>query len=435
MARSDARALTISCVVAASLLACNAIVGVADVTLRPGDTTFDGSNIDGGGDPNVDGGDNSDDTGADSNVVAPPVFEVTGGNAHTCAKSVLGEVKCWGNNMFGQVGNGSASAGPVQIPVGVMALSSGVLGIGGGFNHSCAIKPDRSVVCWGDDSFGELGDGKNSAASNVPVLVPGVSKAVHVRGGVNYSCAVLQGGTVECWGENDGGQCGNGSKTSIIMPTPVSALTDATEIATGSAHACAVRRGGGVVCWGQNEHGQLGNGGVAQSSTPVPVTLTGSAVHVAAGQNFSCAMLSGGDVSCWGENDFGQLGNATSTPSTTATSTPAAVSGIGNATNITAGLFHACALLANGAVSCWGQNDYGQLGDGVRITAGAPTTTPEGVVGLTNAVGIGVILGKHECAPTQNGYLSCWGLNDNAQLGQDSEASDQLSPANAVGYP
>jgi alpha-tubulin suppressor-like RCC1 family protein len=139
-----------------------------------------------------------------------------------------------------------------------------------------------------------------------------------------------------------------------------------------------------------------------------------------------------GHVSCWGANDYGQLGNGISSG---ANPTPVTVNGITDAQSIVAGVFHACAARTGGAISCWGQNDYGQLGNGQKVTdAGAPNA-PGAVAGISNATTMGEVKGYHSCALTKTGFVSCWGQNMNGQLGENSMVSNEYSPVNVIGYP
>jgi alpha-tubulin suppressor-like RCC1 family protein len=369
-----------------------------------------------------------------------PTFEITGGGYHSCAKALDGTVKCWGDNEFGQSGNGveppdGGTTPNVMTPGAVVKLGSGMLHISAGYTHTCALKPDNSVACWGLNGGGQLNGSATPTQSATPVAVSGVTGIVSLGSGFYASCAVQNTGNVKCWGDDSGGQLGDGSKTNNgpKAPVTVQGLNDAVAVSSGGFFACALRKGGAVVCWGQNDVGELGNGGTGESLTPSAV-LVSNVAELAVGFEFACARLTDGHVSCWGANDYGQLGNGTST--TNPTPTPVMVSGISDAQSIVAGVFHACAVRSGGNISCWGQNDDGQLGNGQKVAdAGTPFPTPSAVTGISNASQMGIVKGFHSCALTQTGAVSCWGANSNGQLGENSTVSNEYSPVNVIGYP
>jgi len=195
-----------------------------------------------------------------------------------------------------------------------------------------------------------------------------------------------------------------GEKPSVVPATTTNfalANATATAIAAGGSHACALLTGGSVRCWGSNFSGQLGNGTTTNDPIPTPVVVSGitTATAISAGNGNTCALLTGGSVRCWGDNYYGQLGNGTTTNS----STPVAVSGITTATAISAGGYHTCALLTDGSVRCWGYNNYGQLGNGTTTDS----STPVAVGGITTAIAISAG-GYHTCALLTGGSVRCW---------------------------
>jgi alpha-tubulin suppressor-like RCC1 family protein len=223
-------------------------------------------------------------SGYTTNSSAPvPVSGITGavavaaGGAHTCALGGSGTIECWGTNSAGpagapgQLGDGSTTDSPV--PVTVTGITSGVALATGPF-HTCAVLGDRTVECWGDNTVGELGNG-GSTQSSVPVAVSAITNAVTVTAGFLHTCARLGDGTVECWGYDLYGELGNGGTTNSSVPVTVSGITNAIALASGpaSAHTCALVGGGSAECWGYNGVGQLGHDGAAYS--PVPLTVQG----------------------------------------------------------------------------------------------------------------------------------------------------------------
>jgi alpha-tubulin suppressor-like RCC1 family protein len=419
-------------------LACNAIVGVVDVSLQ---SQGQGSSDTGPKTPADEGGFVEDAGGGGDDagiVVSPPAVQVVGGFDHTCAKSKNGVVKCWGSNVMGQAGNGvvnpdGGDAPNVISPAAVINVGSSVLGIGDGLNHTCAIKSDRTVACWGYDYSGQLGDGKKVQHSSTPINVSGVTNVMQISGGIVFTCAVIGDGTVKCWGDNDHGQLGSGNTSPTTGIVTVTGLSDAVEVAVGSYHACALRRSGTVSCWGMNTSGQLGTGNTSDSPKPIDVGVS-QGQHISAGFNFSCVVKTTGQVMCWGGNNYGQLGNGTSTSAPTPT--PVVVTGLTDAVSLGAGTNHACAVRKTGGVSCWGLNDDGQLGIGSKAaTPGTPNSTPLNVVGLSNAVGIGQVLGLHSCAINANDIVLCWGTNYYSELAEDSTTQHEYSPVGVAGFP
>jgi alpha-tubulin suppressor-like RCC1 family protein len=340
---------------------------------------------------------------------------IAAGGNHTCAALSNGTTQCWGDNLTGDLGNGSTT--PSFAPVAAVG-PTGVTDVSAGPDYTCVTASGGTTQCWGNNILNQLGNpavfegGLDSYTT--PVAVPGLTGATAVAAGYSHTCALVSGGTVECWSDdNSQGQLGNGTTMLSRTPVQVSALTTATAIASGQTedYTCALLAGGTVDCWGGNQYGTLGNGSTASSSTPVPVSSLTGVLAIAAGNTHSCALLTGGGVDCWGDNfsagtDFG-LGNGTHTQY----SIPVAVSGITSAIAIAAGGLHSCALLMGGTAECWGANDDGQLGSG-GLTA---STTPVAVVGLTGGIAIAAGL-NHTCALLADGTVKCWGDNSYGQL-------------------
>ncbi|ACL23603.1 RCC1 domain-containing protein [Chloroflexus aggregans] len=355
------------------------------------------------------------------------VTAIAAGGAHTCALMSSGGVWCWGYNLSGQLGDGSTIYHIT--PVAVSGLPSEVTAIAAGYAHTCALTGSGGVWCWGDNGFGQLGDG-SFTDSSTPAAVGGLPSGVTaIAAGGRYTCALTSSGGVWCWGRNDSGQLGDGSFTNRSTPGAVGGLpSGVTAIAAGGAHTCALTSSGGVWCWGGNDSGQLGDGSYTDRSTPGAVSgLPSGVTAIAAGGAHTCARTSSGGVWCWGGNFYGQLGDGT----TTDRSTPGAVSGLpSGVTAIAAGNYHTCALTGSDGVWCWGDNFYGQLGDGTttnRSTPGAVSGLPSGVTAI--AAG-----NYHTCALTSSGGVWCWGRNDSGQLG-DGTTTNRSTPGAVGGLP
>jgi alpha-tubulin suppressor-like RCC1 family protein len=322
------------------------------------------------------------------------------GNAHICALLQTGTVQCWGRNESGQLGDGT-SGGSRATPVAVRGLS-GVTALAAGSAHTCALLQTGTVQCWGLNDNGQLGDG-TTANRATPVAVRGLSGVTALAAGGAHTCALLQTGTAQCWGSNFSGQLGDGTTTDRLTPAVVSGLSGVTALAAGWDHTCAVLQTGTVQCWGSNFSGQLGDGTTTDRLTPVAVSGLSGVTALAAGGAHTCALLPTGTVQCWGRNESGQLGDGT----TANRVTPVAVSGLSGATALAVGGAHTCALLPTGTAQCWGRNESGRLGDG---TSGGFRATPVVVSGLSGATALAAG-GAHTCALLQTGTAQCWGEN------------------------
>jgi len=355
---------------------------------------------------------------------------IQGGGRSSYVRSSTGGLKCFGDDDFGNCGDGVT--GPARnTSADVLGLSTGVLQFSAGFKHACAVTTAGGVRCFGADDVGQIGDGTiGGGVPNdsipTPVTPIGLASGVRAVGGGNlHTCAVMATGTVKCWGSNQLGQLGSGTiGTNNPTPTDVPGLTNAIAVAAGYYHTCVLTGTGGVKCWGNDQFGQLGDGTVGETVgpgapngrlTPADVQgLTSGVVAIEAGQVHTCALTDTGAMKCWGNDNRGQLGDATiGTPSNNPV--PNTVSGLGSGViGIAAHLGEfSCALKSDGTVSCWGFDNFGQLGDG---TADPSRATPATVAGLSGIVDIAT--GElHACAIDGQGKVSCWGSSSDGQIG------------------
>jgi alpha-tubulin suppressor-like RCC1 family protein len=320
----------------------------------------------------------------------------------------------------------------------------------GSFN--CALSNAGNVYCWGYGSSGQLGNGAFTATQKTPVEVAGVnnsgvlSNIVNISTGTDHACAVSSAGNVYCWGYNANGQLGNGSSGNTFTPVEVvdpaggSFLSDIVTVSAGSAHTCALSLFGNVYCWGDNTFGELGTGSRQSSSTPVEVvdstglTALQGVINIGVGSNYSCAVVqassptaSTGNVYCWGENSYGQLGNGSVVPAGQAVPTevmdPTGSVALTQIQTLAVAPYATCALSNQGDVFCWGLAGLGQLGDattnGNQGTSQTGYVTVKDVGGSGNLSGIVDIAGGffQMCAVKFNGNVYCWGANYNYQLG------------------
>ncbi|UJR79868.1 RCC1 domain-containing protein [Sandaracinus amylolyticus] len=345
---------------------------------------------------------------------------VDGGHFHTCVLREAGDVACWGADSAGQLGNDLATATQTA-PAAVSALGA-VTSIVAGYQHTCALVAGGTVYCWGLDRSGQLGDDTVASDRAVPVVVSGLPNAIAIAAGGDHTCALLSSGTVRCWGDDTYGQLGNDSaNTRQFSPVPVAGLSGVTAIATGYAHTCALLSNRTVRCWGHDELGQLGNDALL-SNRPTPVAVAGLAdvVALAAGASHTCALLASGAVRCWGADDTGQLGNDVARAHQ---AVPVAVQGLTGVAALALGSNHSCALMSNGRAQCWGSDHYGQLGnDSDELDQAMPVAVLD--LGDIRSLGAG---GNHTCAVLESGAVRCWGSNYVSQLGNGGTRDEATS--------
>jgi alpha-tubulin suppressor-like RCC1 family protein len=402
--------------------------------------------------------------------------QIAAGTNHACVVMTSGLVQCWGQGFYGNLGNGSSLDRAVPTPtVGLPGPPHTASAVSAGIFTSCAVTGSLSAACWGqmvgdgsalttthtsavgvknlpaggvsqvsaayggcalvrlgglatglrcwgDNSWGELGN-NTLTDSTTPVKVKGLSQVQSVATGGTHTCALVHNGGAWCWGENNWGQLGNGTTSNSSVPVTVTGLPfKQAQIAAADDHTCALLIDGTVRCWGLNNVGQLGDGTTSNSSTPVAVAGLTGVVQIALGSAFTCAVTGAGAVECWGDNSSGELGNGSTTNSTS----PVQVSGLtGGVVAIGGGGASACATLFTGQVECWGDNSSGQLGDG---SIGGISTTPVAVSGFTsNGASIGTIRGATSCSLNSSQVPECWGNNHEGELG-DGGTADSGTP-------
>ena len=378
--------------------------------------------------------------------------QISVGSGHACALSSGGGVKCWGNGTNGQLGNNANITlmlpGNLVVDSGSNPLT-GIVQVYSGSNHSCALDSDGGVWCWGQGTYGRLGNDASTRKNHAVAVVDGdgskdpLTSIVQIGGSNSSPCALTVEGTVKCWGFGSDGRLGNKSNTHKDHPvdvvasgtdsTPLSGIIQISQSST-SNHACGVTSEGGVVCWGYGGNGQLGNGNTANKDYPVAVvtsetdtTPLGGIVQVNTGWEHTCALTDQGGVKCWGEGSYGRLGNKSSTstdyPVDVVDEDSRPLIGV---VQIASGTAHTCALLVGGGVVCWGYGPYGQMGNG-----GTATTTDTAVrvlekedspFALSGVVQIDA--GEHHvCALASSGEVLCWGVGTSGRLGNNATDS------------
>ncbi len=347
--------------------------------------------------------------------------EITAGRAHTCGITVTGVAYCWGNNAFGQLGDGGVvteSSVPVLVSDGRTFRE-----ISAGNDHTCAITTTSDVYCWGADASGQLGDGGPNTDQSAPTLVLGTAGLFNfVSAGSEHTCAVTLAGAGYCWGKNTEGQLGDSTTLMRTTPAPVSGLVVFKSISAGtgllgSAHTCGFNTSNVAYCWGDTKSGQLGDGTNTQRLAPTAVSGGTSIAYLASGDQYTCAVTLAGAGKCWGVNADGQLGDGSTTPS----NAPVAVAGSLTLDGISTGSRFSCAT-SLGSVYCWGDNSWGQLGDGSTTNSPMPVMVTGGWI----LPDLGTAVSEHMCAVTGSGALFCWGEGFNGRLGNGSTADSSV---------
>jgi len=435
------------------------------------------------------------------------VIEISAGDEHTCVRNSAATVECWGRNHRGQLGDGTYAerTAPVEVcatrataPCRTLTFNTltGVTQVSAGGRHTCALTFEGEVKCWGDNDWGQLGIRPWVSVRNCQVepdrlecsvdastpldVVEGrdsfalLNNVAHLSAGGHHTCVVTTAGGVKCWGRNTEGQLGDGQSCGTDYcpaPVDVAGLTSGViEVSAGDRHSCVLTTANAVKCWGLNSYGQLGNGTfdgpdscgtAACSTTPVSVcaggvphpctSLLGSpdfAVHIAwAGGDHTCAVVSSvpaddAVTQCWGRNDEGQLGDGTATHR----AAPVDVCADELCEEplcrhladclVSPGPLHTCSW----AGLCWGNNSDGQLGDGTLVGSNKPVPVvgcpPDG----TCSKHIGIFAGgRHTCSGTdERGVrgVRCWGDNTFGQLGDGKACGLTCTePVDVLGIP
>jgi alpha-tubulin suppressor-like RCC1 family protein len=347
------------------------------------------------------------------------VSQISAGNSYACAV-VNGAAQCWGDNWTGQLG----SAGGGLTPQQVTGLTSGVRRIDAGANVACAVVGE-SARCWGINQFGQLGNGTTGGSTNAPVQVTGLTSGVTQVVAGDHSCAIAAG-ALKCWGRNHAGQLGNNSMVNSNVPVNVTGMSSGvTAVAVNPFSTCAVQNGG-LYCWGENAYGQT-TGSVGSSSS-VPVAIPGlstGVTDVSMGGFHTCAVVNGA-ARCWGLNSHGQVGSGAIGTAFPPTDVPSLTTGV---TDIEAGYAMSCARVVGNQFKCWGAGSQGQRGDATPLQS----TVPVAVTGLATTVSsISISNYDHACALLTNGRIQCWGEGSLAQLG-DGNWIPQNSPVYVSG--
>ncbi|HLT35709.1 MAG TPA: RTX toxin, partial [Enhygromyxa sp.] len=397
--------------------------------------------------------------GCDNDCSYTLVLDLAVGDVHNCALIEGGRVRCWGDNVAGQLGLGNTddigddeppSAAPdVALPGPAVQLAANGL-------STCVVLGDGTVRCWGRNEYGQLGQGNTNNVLD-PVNLPPVAlgeTAALVELGNSFACALLSGGSLRCWGENNFGQLGLGHVMNIgddelptaADPVMLGAATDS--IAVGRNHSCALLTSGGLRCWGRNNAGQLGRGNIlpiGDNETPasvgnLPLDFDGlepgsGPIAVAGGFEHTCVLFSAGELACFGGNECGQLGYGhVFSLGDDEPITELATLELPAAQAVTAAFHHSCAVFDDDQIRCWGRNDRGQLGQGNTVQIG-DDELPNSI----GSFGLGLPIteldagGQHTCVLLDQREVICWGMGGAGRLGyaHAEDVGDDELPADA----
>jgi alpha-tubulin suppressor-like RCC1 family protein len=352
--------------------------------------------------------------------------KLAAGSFQSCAVASDGHSYCWGDNVAGDLGDGTtfSRSVPTLVAGGVDFVS-----LSGGYWHSCGLTASGVGYCWGFNAFGDLGDGTNTSRV-LPTPIAGGLRFEQLETRTWGGCGLIAGGAAYCWGNNDNGVVGDGTTMHRNTPVPVIGGLHFTSIVAGANTTCGLVSGGQAYCWGQNNIGQLGDGTLTDRYQPTAVSGGISFNLLALGYSQTCGLTAAGVAYCWGDNRFGQAGDG----STTSRMVPTRVAGGLTFRSLIGGGFHTCGILTSGAAVCWGRNSPddvsgggGQLGDGTTTDRLVPTATAGGLSFSALAAGE-----SHTCGQTLAGSVWCWGNNASGQLG-DGSNTNRLVPVAVTG--
>jgi alpha-tubulin suppressor-like RCC1 family protein len=368
--------------------------------------------------------------------------QVSAGTYHTCGVTTDSLAYCWGWNYAGQLGNGTlhtlescytedenCSTRPVAVLGGLRFRN-----VSAGGAHTCGVTTDRRAYCWGDNTYGQLGDGTRSQRLT-PVAVLGGRRFRQVSAGGYHTCGVTTDSLAYCWGLNDDGQLGDGTRSQRLTPVAVLGGRRFRQVSAGDNHTCGVTTANVAFCWGRNNYGQLGDSTeVARRLRPSRVAGARQFRQLDAGGSHTCGVTTGDRAFCWGDGGSGQLGTGQTSPSLW----PRAVAGGLSFSRVTAGSRHTCGETTGNRAYCWGYNYFGQLGNG---TDTGPETCTSGFPCSTRPVAVGGGLyfsqvsagGAHTCGLTPGAVGYCWGGDEEGQVGDGEWMKDRLRPTAVVG--
>jgi cysteine-rich repeat protein len=392
------------------------------------------------GNEDCDDANDVDNDGCDAGCTSSTgIRKVVTGGYHTCALSWSGEVKCWGYNNAGQLGQGNTT--DVLSPLDVGSIDLGVdlvVDLAAGYSHNCVMYEDQTMRCWGSNNFGQLGLGHINyiGDSELPVTAPKVTLGgdpVKFDLGGRMTCALLSDGAVRCWGlASEGLGYGNtnniGDNENPSVAGDINVGADAVDITVGNGHVCVIDDQSEIRCWGWNNFGQLGYGNlnsIGDNEVPAQIGIVqhgnGTPVQIEAGGQHTCVRYDDDTLRCWGINGRGELGygNTTIIGDNELPNTVGTVSAGGPVHSVMCKADETCVVLDDGDVRCWGSGADGQLGSG-NVNHIGDNELPSSVAVVQ--VGAPVLAfaesgTSHVCVLTTDNGIRCWGSNFYGGLG------------------
>lgn len=331
----------------------------------------------------------------------------------SCAALTDHRTLCWGN-IFQRLTNQKQNPGP-----GLINELNGASYIYPGSRHVCALTATKNVQCWGNNDFGQLGNG-TYASSNTPVDVLGLTQAKQLAASDTFACAILQNDTVKCWGDNTYGQLASESQKNSNVPVTIPGIENAASISVSLGHACVLRTNGTVLCWGINSSGQIGNGSPLERQV-IPALVYGitNATKIATGRRNTCAIVGSGEIYCWGSNYHNLVG-----PYQEQTIyAPQKISGISDAIAVSLSTTIGCALESTGISKCWGNLAIRGLNGGIASNYSQPV-----IVRLGKQISDIVVADTHICVLFNSSSVQCWGDDRDGQLGTHSTSTALRRP-------
>lgn len=359
---------------------------------------------------------------------ALPFFQVSAGRAQqTCAVTPDSHAYCWGNNIHGQLGDGTKANHPKPAEVAGGHLFTQV---SSGVYHACGLTPDHRAWCWGTNLFGALGDGTTSDHFT-PVAVAGGLQFRQIDVGGDFTCGIgYSDNRAYCWGANRWGQLGNGSTSDnnlTLTPTAVVGGLTFNQVNAGDVHACGISKTTNrAYCWGANLNGRLGDSTNVTRPRPTRVAAGSRQFkQIDAGYAHTCAVTTTDKAFCWGYGSSGQLG----IDKALGTSLwPRAVVGGLSFRRVTLGREYTCGETNASKAYCWGLNSHGQLGDGTTTSRLSPVPVTGGLSFAQVSAGW-----THTCGKTSANVAYCWGENTYGAVGDGTSQNNRTKPTAVAG--
>lgn len=337
--------------------------------------------------------------------------KLSAGTSHTCAINLSDNLKCWGRNHYGQLGDGTTVD---KLTSTVIESAVTYSDVSAGDAHTCAITTAGVLKCWGRNSSGQLG---NSTTTDeiLPIVIDAGTSYSQISVSGNVTCGITTANILKCWGYNGFGAVGDGTIVDKDFPVTID-VTTYSKIAVGAMHTCGITTAGVLKCWGLNDSGQVGDGTTANKVLPIVIDATETYSKIAVSSftlYHSCGITTAGVLKCWGNNNYGQIGDGTTG---VARSSPVIISAGTAFSDINVGYVHSCAVKSTTTeLFCWGYNFFSQLGDYTTTNRSSPVQADTGYL-YTKVVASN----NFTCGLTVDGYLRCWGQNDYGQLGDGS---------------